>query len=127
MTDTVPWNGGRPLAPSSAAAVTVVVSDETRTRAKSASRRRVRSIPVAVELRDPPLEEPPLGVVVDQRQRPTVGVARLIGSAEAAQQLAARGVQVPVVLQGEAVDDVEPRLGPLRLGDRDGPAQLDDR
>ena len=86
----------------------------------------VWSFPVAVELRDPPLEETPLGVVVGQHQRPTVRVARLIGPAETAQQLAARGVQVPVVLQAEPVDDVEPRLGPLRLGNRDGPAQLDD-
>src|SRR5207244_2659916 len=32
-----------------------------------------------------------------------------------------RRVQVVVVLEGEAIDDVEPRLGTERLGDRDGP------
>jgi hypothetical protein len=36
-------------------------------------------------------------------------------------------VQVAVVLEGEAIDDAEPRFGTLRLGDRDGPVQLDDR
>ncbi len=39
MTDTVPWNGGRPLNASSAEAVTVVVNDETSTNA--ATHRRV--------------------------------------------------------------------------------------
>ena len=65
----------------------------------------------SVELRQPPLEQAPLGVVVDQRERTAVGVAGLVGAAETAQQLAARRVQVAVVLEGEAVDDGEPRLG----------------
>src|SRR2546423_1092623 len=41
-----------------------------------------------VELRQPPLEQAPLGLVVDERQRAAVGVAGLLGSTEAAQQLA---------------------------------------
>jgi hypothetical protein len=36
-------------------------------------------------------------------------------------------VQVAVVLESEAVDDLEPRLVTLRLGDRDSAIQLDDR
>ena len=35
--------------------------------------------PALAELRQAPLEQAPLGVVVDQRQRPAVGVARLCG------------------------------------------------
>jgi hypothetical protein len=58
---------------------------------------------------------------------PGGGVAGLFGATEAAQQLASRGVQVAIALQGEAIDDVEPVLGPPLLGDRDRPAQLDDR
>jgi len=34
-------------------------------------------------------------------------------------------VQIGVVLQGEAIDDGEPRLRAAGLGDGDGPAQLD--
>ena len=64
---------------------------------------------------------------MDQRQRAAVGLAGLRGPTEAAQQLAPGRVQVAVVLEGEAVDDVEPRLRALLLGDRDGPVQLDDR
>ena len=41
-------------------------------------------------------------------------------------QRAARGVQVVVVLQGEAVDDLHALLGTLRFGDRDRSAPLDD-
>ncbi len=64
---------------------------------------------------------------MDQRQRTAVGVSGLFRSSEAAQQLAPRRVQVAVVLEGEAIDDPEPRLGTIRLGDRDGPVQRDDR
>src|SRR6476661_11145707 len=81
----------------------------------------------STKLRQPPLEQAPLGLVVDQCQRTAVGVAGLRSATEAAEQVAPRRVQVAVVLEGEAIDDVEPRVGALLLGDRDGPAQLDDR
>jgi hypothetical protein len=51
----------------------------------------------AVELRQPPPEQAPLGVVVDQCQGSAVGLAGLPGASQAPQQLAARGVQVVVV------------------------------
>src|SRR5262245_50675152 len=73
----------------------------------------------AVELRQPPMEQAPLGVVVDQGQGSAVRLAGLERAPEAPQQLTARGVQVVVVPQGEAVGDLQARLGTLRLGDRD--------
>src|SRR5216117_2440061 len=79
------------------------------------------------ELRQPPLEQVPLGVVVDQRQRPAEGIASLLRSTEAPQQLTPRRVEVAVIVEIEAIDDVEPRLRTLRLADRDGPIQFDDR
>jgi hypothetical protein len=63
---------------------------------------------------------------VDQGQGSAVGLAGLLRATETPQQLAAGGVQVVVVLQGEAVDDLQARLGTLRLGDRDRSVQLDD-
>jgi hypothetical protein len=45
----------------------------------------------------PSLEQAPLGFVVDQRQRSTVRIARLVRSTEAPQQLSARRVQVAVI------------------------------
>src|SRR5215218_10103239 len=62
-----------------------------------------------VELRQPPLEEAPFGVVVDQGQGSVIGLAGLLRAPETPQQLAARRVQVVVVLQGEAVDDLQAR------------------
>src|SRR5438132_1031679 len=79
------------------------------------------------ELRQSPFEQAPLGVVVDQRQRTAVGLAGLRSATEAAQQLAPRRVQVAVVLEVEAIDDAEPRLGTLGFRDRHGPVQLHDR
>ena len=79
------------------------------------------------ELGEPALEQTPLGVVADQRQRPEIRVARLVGPAQAAQQLALGRVQVVVVLQREAIDDLEAGLGTLLLGDRHGAAELHDR
>jgi hypothetical protein len=76
------------------------------------------------EFCQPPLEQTPLGVVVDQRQRTAVGVASLSGATEAALQLAPGRVQVAVVLEGEAIDDLEPRLGTIPLGDGDGPVAV---
>ena len=42
-------------------------------------------------------------------------------------ELAARGVQVVVVVELEPVDDREPGARAVGLGDRDRPVQLDDR
>src|SRR6266511_3873909 len=78
------------------------------------------------ELREPPLEQAPLGVVMDQRQRSTVRITGLFRSAESPQQLGPRRVQVAVVVEVEAIDDDEPRLRTLGLGDRHGPVQLHD-
>jgi hypothetical protein len=36
-------------------------------------------------------------------------------------------VQVPVVVERDPIDDRRRRLGPLDLGDRDGPVQLHHR
>src|SRR5450755_1247552 len=77
------------------------------------------------ELRQAPLEQAPLDIVVDQSQRPAIGVARVLHSPEAPQQFPPRRVQVAVILQAEAIDDLQARLRPLLLGHRDGPAQLD--
>ena len=75
---------------------------------------------------EPALAQAPLGLVVDEREGAAEGSARLRGAPQAAQQLAARRVQVAVVVELEAIDDVEPRLGAVGLGDGHGPAELDD-
>jgi hypothetical protein len=64
------------------------------------------------ELRQPTFEEAPLGVVVDQPQRSAIRVARLVRSPEAPQQLAPGRVQIPVVVEVQAVDDAGPAPGP---------------
>jgi len=64
---------------------------------------------------------------VDQRQRAAVGVSGLAHPTKAVKQLAPRRVQVAVVLDDEAIDDGEPRLGAIRFRDGDRPAQLDHR
>src|SRR5215218_3915383 len=76
------------------------------------------------ELGQPPLEEAPLGRVVDQGQGPVERLAGLLGAPETAQQLAAGRVQVVAVLQVEAVGGLQARLGALGLGDRDRPGGL---
>src|SRR4051794_20442235 len=81
--------------------------------------------PPLLELGQAALEQAPLGAAVGQRERPLVGGARLGGAAEPAQQVAAGRVQVAVVAEVEAVDDVEPRLRAVRLRDGDRSAQLD--
>src|SRR5687768_8113882 len=67
------------------------------------------------ELRHPPFEQTPLGAVVGQRQCTIEGGVGLLRPAETTEELASRGVEVAIVLQVEAIDDVEPRLWPLRL------------
>ena len=81
----------------------------------------------SAELGEPPLQQPPLGVVVDELQRPPVGVAGIVLPAQAAQQLAAGGVEVAVVVELQPVDDRQRRLRPVGLGNGDRAVQLDDR
>src|SRR6478672_11450590 len=76
---------------------------------------------IGPELRQPPFEQSPLGVVVDQGQCAAVRVAGFVGATEPAQQLAPRRVQVAIVLEGQLINDAEARLGTVRLGHRDGP------
>ena len=59
---------------------------------------------VIVALRPPislrrPLEEPPLRPVLGERERPEVGVARLLGAAEAPQEVGSGRVVVPVLVE----------------------------
>src|SRR3954452_5620560 len=75
-------------------------------------------------LRQPPLEQAPLGVIGRQLDRAGVRVARLVGPAEPAQQLAACRVEVAVLVKLDALDDREAGLGPLGLRDRDRAAEL---
>src|SRR3954452_19100071 len=82
--------------------------------------------PASAELRALALEQPPLRVVVDECERAAVRRACLLRTAQAAEQLGAGGVQVAVVVEAEAVDDLEARGRPRVLGDRDRAAQLAD-
>ena len=79
------------------------------------------------ELGEPALEQAPLRVIADQRQRPQIGVARLVGAAQTAQQLTLGRMQVVIVVELEAIDDLEAGLGAVLLGDGHGAAELDDR
>ena len=76
----------------------------------------------ASELRQPPLEEAPLGVRVDELERAVVGRAGLVDAVEPAQQLGARRVQVVVAVEVEALDQREraPRRRPPRRSRRPG-------
>ena len=64
---------------------------------------------------------------MDELERLVVRGASLAGLAEPAKQLTPGRVGVVVVVEVKTLDDREARLRPFRLGDRDGPAQLDDR
>jgi hypothetical protein len=70
-----------------------------------------------------PLEQAALGVVVDHRKGPVVDLAGFRRASEAAQQFGTGRVQA-VVLQGQAVDDLEAGRGALRFGDGDRSVQL---
>src|SRR6266545_3758779 len=78
------------------------------------------------DVRQPPLEQAPLGVVVHQSEGSPIRLAGLVHSTQAPQQLTAHRMQVAVVLQREAVDDLETRRGTVRLRDRDRSVELDD-
>ena len=78
-------------------------------------------------LRQPSLEQAPLGVVADQRKCTAVSVSGLFRSADTAQKLAPRRVQIVVVIECEAIDDDEPLLGTFCFGNGDCPVQFDNR
>ena len=64
---------------------------------------------------------------MNEGERATIRVPRLIGASETTQQLSPSRVQVVVILERDVIDDIETPLGAIRLGDGDRPAQLDDR
>ena len=66
----------------------------------------------------------PLGIGVDELERPLVGVPGLVGSIEAPQQLRAGRVEVVVVLELQAVHQRERGLRVAGLGDGRRPVQL---
>ena len=80
-----------------------------------------------VELGELAFEQAPFGVVVHQRERTPIRIAGFVRASQATQQLAPRGMQVVVVLEAKAFDDVQARLRTLRLSHRHGPAQLHHR
>ncbi len=63
---------------------------------------------------------------MNEGERATVRVSRLIAASQTSQQLSPSRVQVVVILESDVIDDVETSLGTVRLGDGDGPAQLDE-
>jgi hypothetical protein len=65
------------------------------------------------ELCEAPLEEAPLGVVLHERQRTPVGLGCLCVALQAAEEVGAGRVQVEVIVQLEALDELE-RLVPRR-------------
>jgi hypothetical protein len=79
-----------------------------------------------VELREPLLEEAPLGVRVNELERARVGRAGVFDAIEPAQQVRADRVQVMVLLELEALDQSERGLDLARFGDRGSLVELDD-
>ena len=79
------------------------------------------------QLCQPPFKKAPLGAVVGQRPRPTVGGERLLSPAQAPEQLGPGRMEVPVVVEAQPIDDPESGFGAIHLGDGDRPVQLDDR
>jgi len=60
-------------------------------------------------------------------ERARICLPSLSCSAGAPQQVGPRGVEVPIVIELELVEDGEPGFGPVKLGHRDCPIQFDDR
>lgn len=60
-------------------------------------------------------------------ERTAAGVVGLVVAAGAAQELGAGGVEGPVVVEVEAVQDGQAGFGSVDLGHGDGPVHLDDR
>lgn len=74
-----------------------------------------------------PLEQSPLGVVMDERKRTTVGVEGVVEATQPTQRLGTRRVQVAMGLEIELIDDAKACSGTNCLGERNGPVQLRDR
>src|SRR2546423_15087199 len=77
------------------------------------------------ELRQPPLEEAPLGVRVDELQCAVVRLAGVVGAVEPPQQLGARRVQVVVGVELQAADELEGALDLAGPGQGARPVNLD--
>ena len=67
------------------------------------------------------------GSVCASSRARSYSVQRLVGSAEAAQQVGTCRVEVLVAVEVEPVDEGKPRFRALRLGHCDRAVQLDDR
>jgi hypothetical protein len=68
-----------------------------------------------------------LGLGMRKREGALVLGPRLVGPAEAAEQVGTRRVEVLVAVETEPIDEGEPRFGSIRLGDGDRAVQLPDR
>ena len=66
----------------------------------------------------PAFEEAPFGAVVGEVPGPSIGVPRLVGPPEPAQEFGPGRVQVAEVVETESVDDAQAGLGTVGLGDR---------
>jgi hypothetical protein len=80
-----------------------------------------------MELRQPPPEEAPLGVRVNELERPVVGRAGVFDAVEPAQQIRVRRAQIVVAVELEAFHQRERGLDLARFGDGDGLVELHDR
>jgi hypothetical protein len=74
-----------------------------------------------------PLEQSPLGVVMDERKRTTVGVEGVVEATQPTPRLGTPRVQVAMGLEIELIDDAKACSGTNCLGERNGPVQLRDR
>src|SRR6476619_7557645 len=81
----------------------------------------------SAELGEPPLEETPLGLGVDELERPDVRLPGLVHPLESDEQVGTRCVEIVVAVELERVDGGERGPDVARLGDRDRTIQLDDR
>src|SRR5688572_11935093 len=81
------------------------------------------------ELDQPALQEPPLRLAADERERGAIGRRGLVTAIEPAQQIRARGVPQVVVgeLALELVDERQSGGRTLPHRDRDGAVERDDR
>src|SRR5205814_1271893 len=76
---------------------------------------------------DAPSQEAALRLALGELEGAFVLLARLVSTAEAAEQVGARRVKVLVAVEVEPLDKGEPRFGPVRLGHGDRAIQLHDR
>src|SRR5215471_15816189 len=78
-------------------------------------------------LGQPVLKEALFGLGLREVERAAVRVVGLIVPADATQEVGTRGVEVPVMVEVEAVEDGQAGIGSIDLGHGDGPVHLDDR